>query len=339
MRIGFFTLSVAVAVCLIPSQHVAAQPLPRQTTVTTLPHVAGFTFDYRGKTYRTGPDGTVKVPGLATGDSEHLRPVRSTVPLSGGGEASFDRWYDSDDLGQRNVTAALTTAQPVLFRFSNLQQTTVPRASLGAVRLVSSTGRMQTLPAGQDSALLLARRVVHQGKLLTVQEVSFTLRMAELAGRSVLPTGPVVVFPARQDTADITLAFAASSLRIHDALFGFGLGRRVHLSDEGGWTQTLDPGDNGWLALPGLAPGHYRVSVEGTVARDSGTVTIPQSHVLDLAVITWADVVAVILGLLLIISGILLCGRRVPRIRPRLARPYPDAPVFGAALTRQPSKL
>ncbi len=299
----------------------AVAPLPPRpsndlVTVATLPSTPGFAFQYEGRKYTTGANGTVRVPRAVAREADGLRPL--TLRLSRGpGLLLFDRWYGLGrlhDHGGRTV-ATLKTYYPVRFAFENLEGAPVRRSDLGKVLLKSSTGYVVELPGGSEGKLLQANRVVPDNNGLQIKPVYFTVQSVGVEGNNVVNRSQTKFFPAPQRVVRVPLLFFDAMVRARDALFGFGLPGDLRMRFPNGRERQLHLGADGRVALPGLARGQYDLTVSGPGLRVSQPVSMSRRQVVDLKVFSWLDLVVVVLLGLGLGWGLLWWGRRLQRSR------------------------
>lgn len=316
--------------------HAAQQP-PKTATVATLPALPGFSFDYQGQTWTTGPDGTVQVPRLVAGVDARLSPRTRNFRLPGGAQAEFQRWYGLANLtgSTGRAIAALSTYQPVTFRFANLEGAAVPRDSLGEVLLKSSIGSLTKLPAGTATALLQSTRVVPDNSGLEVKDLYYTVQDVDVDGNNVVNRSQTKFLPQRHRRVAVPLLFFDATVRARDALFGWGVSGSLNLEYPNGHSKALTLGDGGRVALPGLPRGQYHLSVDGPGLKLMQPVAMSRPQDVDLKVFTWLDIAAVAVAGLCVAIGLVLVGRRlhdrrlaqeeqeaVPQSEPQLIGPF-----------------
>jgi hypothetical protein len=336
------TVLAALAVLLLtalalgaPAQ-AAPQP-PRTATVATLPPLPGFSFDYHGQTWTTGPDGSVQIPRPLSGSDSKLTPRTRSFRLPDGEQAEFQRWYGLANLkgSTGRAIAALSTYRPVTFRFADLDGAAVPRDSLGQVLLKSSTGHLSKLPAGTDTTLLQSTRVVPDSSGLEVKHLYYTVQDVDVEGNNVVNRSQTKFLPQRHRTVLVPLLFFDATVRARDALFGWGISGSLNLEYPNGHSKVLTLGDGGRVALPGLPRGQYHLSVDGPGLKLMQPVAMSRPQDVDLKVFTWLDIAAVAVAGLCVAIGLVLVGRRlhdrrlaqgeqeaVPRSEPQLIGPF-----------------
>ena len=299
-----------------PPSSPAPQP-PKMVTVTTMPPVPGFTFTYAGKGYRTGADGSVQVPQGRPSDDLRLTATTSSLELPDGVVARFDRWYGQGRLTQPNgrAIATLKIYKPVTLTFVDLEGAKVRRTDLGTVTVKASTGYHVDLPADSGTTLLQASRVVPDNQGLEIKQLYFTVQDVDVQGNNVVNRSQTKFFPETDRDVTVPLLFFDATVRARDAFFGFGLSGTLHLTYPSGRSTAIPLGEDGRVALPGLARGQYELAVEGPGLRLSQPVAMSRRQDVDLKVFTWLDVgVTVVVGLVvslgLLWAGHVLHGRR-----------------------------
>ena len=352
----FTAFLIAALTCfagLVPDAQAAYQPPPDLVTVATLPAVPGFVFDYRGKTWKTGADGSVQVPRSKSGEDTSLKVRTPKLPRPQGVEARFDRWYGMSRLQQRGgrTVATMQFHYPVELLFRNLEGEPVPRTELGAISLKSSTGFAVEMPTDSGKALLQGSRVVPDNNGLQVKDMYFTVQSVDVQGNNVVNRSQTKFFPAQDHVVAVPLLFFDATVRARDAFFGFGLGGTLHLTYPNGRGTSLPLGENGRVDLPGLARGQYLLAVQGPGLRLSQPVAMSRKQDVDLKVFTWLDLAVTAVVLLGVAFGLLWWGHvvhrrrrtpssdRVPAVQarpvPHLHRPHPSTiPVVTRSLHR-----
>jgi hypothetical protein len=304
---------------------------PRKVSV--LPALAGVPFRYQGVTYRTDRAGRLSLPSSRAGVDNAIRPPAGGVPLTGGGKATFEKWYG---LGTKHQTAALATYKPVSFTFSNPQEQRVPRSSLGTITLKSSLGFITPLPAASQTLLLQSTRVVPDATGLEVKDLYYTIQQVDVEGNNVVNRSQTKFVPRTVQQVNVPLLFFDATVRVHDAIFGWGVGGKLVLAYPNGASKQLAVGNGGRVSLPGLPRGQYKMSVVGPGLKIVQPVAMSRAQDVDLKVFTWLDVGTAVVVVLIVAIGLILLGRRFHRRRLAAAEHQPVVITPAAAAEPHP---
>ena len=300
-------LAVAVACGAVPAAAAAAAP-PRIAIFTTMPPTAGVQLTYRGRTFKTGSDGSVTIDVSQTPRSADPRfevRVRSRQ-VGADRRVRFSRW-----LGDvRRPVAALETERLVSWRFVDLGGTTVDPTRVQQLVLKSVTGEVTTY-RGADLTRphwLLAQRIVPISGGTEARDLYYSVRRIDVLRSNVVNASQQRFEPTSDTRLTFRLSFYPLRLQAEDALFGRPTGKRARVEFPDGHVEEV-PLEHGVIQLSSLPRGTYNVTVQGGAFsfRTPVAVSKPQNAVFP--VVTYLDVVVGAGTLLSLAIALLLIGR------------------------------
>ena len=304
---GLSVLAVALVVCSAPAsaQEAANGPLP--PAIQTVPEAPGMRFSLDGAGFAADADGQAHPP-LRAGAS--LR-AHETV-LAPGIRARFDRWYR----GRR--IAAISLYYRVDPTFVDLNGDRVDPGVVTSVTLQGSNGRRYVFSGG-GAQWLQGTRVVPESGGEQSTAVSYSVEKIVVAGSTVVHRAQQRFFPAENRRPEFRLLLFSARFEVRDALLGFPIGSEVRLEYPNGQEQRQALGPGGELTVTSLPRGDYRVRVEAAGISSSRPLALSSDQDVTLQVISWLDVVIVLMGLASI-ALVLLFIRRPARIFARGGR-------------------
>lgn len=282
-----------------------------QTTVVTVPRVAGFRFSVNGAAYQTGSDGAVQLVGPPCISTYRLHVLTPIMPLGRGRRARFARWSGEFN-GESLLYARFDTYRLVRLSFQEGSGRPIDRRLLGVVTLKSDVGQIVHLPTDVDRWWLQSSRVVAG---LNIRPIYWTVQSVPADGSNVVTASKIKFFPGRTSSVRITLLYFRLTIRVKDRLFGWPVGSSVELRFPSGHRALYHLGPDGHLSLPSEPRGIYALRVNGSVVKVWRPVALSRDQDVALDTLSYLDV-AVLAGVgLLIIIGPLAAGRllRNPR--------------------------
>ena len=309
-------LAVVAAICAFgaasPPAH--ARELPR--VIQTVPGVPGMRFVADGIPFQTDASGRAYPPEALVGSSARLLALKTEI--APGVRARFDRWYGDGGI------AALNLDYRVDIGFVDLDGNRVDPGVVGSVTLAGSNGRRQSFVGGAPQ-WLQGNRVVPESGGRRSTAVSYAADRVLVGGSTVVHRGQQRFFPAHDRSVRLRLLLFSARFIVRDALLGFPIGSAVRLEYPSGLVQRhgLDRGAD--LTVRSLPRGDYRVSVDALGISSSRPVALSGDQRVELRVISWLDIVVVLLGLGSLALGLLYLRR------PRRAATLASALVLAAA--------
>ena len=286
-----------------------AAPAAAQTpaTIQTVPPVPGMRFALNGVEFRADATGRAHLPPGARGS-----PTALTTAIRRGVRARFDRWY------ARGRIAAIELEHRVGFRFVDLNGEHVDPRTVSSLALAGSNGRRYVLRAPK-SRWLAGNRVIPESGGTRSTAVSYAADRAPRRRVVGGPSGPAALLPGREPQVAAAPAAVLRSLR--------GSRRPARLPDrlrgparvprrEGGAPGARADGE---LTLKSLPRGDYRVRVDALGISSSRPISLSGDQDVRLQVISWLDIVIVLLALASIALALLFIRR--PSGAPPPSRP------------------
>jgi hypothetical protein len=276
-----------------------AAPAAAQTpaTIQTVPPVPGMRFALNGVEFRSDATGRAHLPPGARGSPRAL-----TTAIRRGVRARFDRWY------ARGRIAAIELEHRVGFRFVDLNGVRVDPRTVSSLALAGSNGRRYVL-RGVKSRWLAGNRVIPESGGTRSTAVSYAAERAIVGGSSVVHRGQQRFFPAESRRMQLRLLLFSARFEVRDALLGFPIGSAVLLEYPDGRVVRQALAADGELTLKSLPRGDYRVRVDALGISSSRPISLSGDQDVRLQVISWLDIVIVLLALASIALALLFIRR------------------------------
>jgi phospholipase C len=283
---------------------------PVPPTIRTVPAVPGMRFELDGRRFVADRSGRATPPAALRRGGASLRALDTEI--APGVRARFDRWYS----GRR--IAAIELHHRVEISFDDLTANAVDPDAVASLTLRGSHGSRHVL-ADPRSVWLQGNRVVPESQGRTSTRLYYTADRVLVAGSNVVNRGQQRFFPAASRTMRVRLLLYAVRVTVRDALLGFPIGSAIRLEYPNGREGRVALGPNADLTLKSLPRGNYRVSVEALGITSSRPVALSRDQEVNLRVISWLDIVVVLLGLAAVALGLLFIRRPAPAARRRAA--------------------
>ena len=284
----------------------SAEPAKAQTTIQTVPAVPGMRFAVDGHRFKADGDGRAHLPSRARGSPRAL-----DTEIAPGVRARFDRWYQ----GRR--IAAINLYHRVRARFVDQSGNSIDPRAVASVTLRGSDGGRHVL-AGERSLWLQGNRVVPESEGRRSTALRYAAEKVLVAGSNVVHRGQQRFMPAANPTIQLRLLLFAVRVTVRDALLGFPIGSQIRLRYPNGRERREALGPSADLTVKSLPRGDYRVGVDALGISSTRPVALSRDQEVDLRVISWLDVVVVLLGLASIALALLFVRRPAP-VRRRAA--------------------
>jgi phospholipase C len=277
--------------------------------IRTVPAVPGMRFEAAGVRFKADSSGRASLPRgvrraqLRALDTEVAPRVR----------ARFDRWYR----GRR--IAAISMYHRVRASFVDPSGTAIDPGMVSSVTLRGSDGGRHVL-TGRRQVWLQCNRVVPESGGTKSTAIHYAAERVLVAGSNVVNRGQQRFFPAESRTIELRLLLFQVRVTVRDALLGFPIGTAIRLRYPNGEVRREELGPRAELTLTSVPRGDYRVSVDALGLSSSRPVALSRDQELDLQVISWLDVMVVVLGLASVALALLFIRRpsRVSRRPERL---------------------
>ena len=316
VRVPLAVMAAALSALGAASPPARAAELP--AVIQTVPEVPGMRFVADGIPFEADGSGRAFPPPPLVGSRASLRALETKI--APGVRARFDRWYRDGRIAALEVDYRVDTG------FVDLEGNRIDPDVVSSVTLAGSNGRRRSF-AGGTPQWLQGNRVVPETGGRQSTDVSYAAEKVLVGGSTVVRRGQQRFFPADGRSVQLRLLLFSARFVVRDALFGFPIGSAVRLKYPSGHEQRhgLDRGAD--LTVRSLPRGDYRVSVDALGISSSRPVALSGDQRVDLRVISWLDVVVVLLGLASVASGLLYLRR------PKRAGSLAAALLIGLAAT------
>ena len=279
-----------------PPAHAAELP----SVIQTVPEVPGMRFVANGVRFETDSSGRAYPPAALVGSRVRVRALRTRI--APGVRARFDRWYRDGRIAALNLDYRMSVG------FVDLEGQRVDPGVVSSVTVAGSNGRRQTF-AGGAPQWLQGNRVVPESAGRRSAAVSYAVERVVVGGSSVVHRAQQRFFPAEGRRVRLRLLLFSARFVVRDALLGFPIGSAVRLEYPSGHVQRHGLTSGADLTIRSLPRGDYRVTVDALGISSSRPVALSGDQRVDLRVISWLDVVVVLLGLASLAVGLLYLRR------------------------------
>jgi hypothetical protein len=275
--------------------------------VETVPATEGLRLAYEGIPLVTDARGRVDVPAL---DETSLRAGLRML------DTAVRPGVRARPAGWRHGVLTIQLEHRVRLAFRDPAGGMVDRRRIGAVTLKGPIGARRTLRAS-GWHWLAANRIVTLGKTVLSRRVAWAVERVEAGGVNVVARSQQRFAPRPGRAARIVVRFHTLRFSARDALLGSPIGTRISLRHPDGHL-TRHPLEDGRTVLENLPAGDYRIRVSAPSMKASWPVALSRDQVVEVSLISYADV-ALVLGVLALLAvGLVVAGR--PRLRARLRR-------------------
>lgn len=305
------TMSVDVGVAWLQVHTVPAVPGVR-FQLTELP-----SSDQPGQVYAftSDADGLAFVAVQSPGGYA-LTAAADPNQAASGRRALFARWSDDYFEPSRllyissslQLAAGFDIDYRVNHAFVDLAQQPVDPSRVTSVTLTNSLGEETKLTDNQP-VWLHGSRIVRRANGLEDSRILYSVKSVMMDGSNVVNKDEQRFYPEQDFVLPISVSLFSMHISTKDALFGFSVGRAVHLQYPDGHTDRLPFGSNHDLSLSSLPRGPYKLKVDGLGVSSSPSVALSRNQEVEVRVISYLDIALVgTLGLVLVF-GLLAVGR------------------------------
>jgi hypothetical protein len=322
---GFLALvTTAVLLTAVGSAHAATH---RATlALQTVPRTPGVRVSFDGRTYLTGPDGSVAI--ISYPGSHHIG-ILPPASQPTGTSLRFGRWLDHLVLPQRTVRlrqgvnredVGFVVSHPVSLRVTNPSGQTLPLSKISSITLTSSLGLRFTFAARRPLAELAANHIVRKPSGLVSLPVRYAVQALIMDGANVVHEGGQSFYVQPRATWTVKALVFPLRVEVRDALFRFAIGHAVKLTFPGGLTRIVDLGAGHAATVIGLPRGQYELVPKGPGIGLTSPTALSRPQGAKLLLFSWLDVAAVLAFAALFLIGLPVAGGRIVR-RPRTHLP------------------
>jgi phospholipase C len=292
-------LAAMVGVCALgaapPPAHAAGVP----PVIQTVPEVQGMRFVADGVRFESDSSGRAYPPAALVGSRAPVRALSTRIAPDA--RARFDRWYRGGRIAALNIDYRVDVG------FVDLGGKRVDPGVVSSVTLAGSNGRRRSFASG--SPWLQGNRVIPESRGGRSTGVSYAVERVVVGGSSVVHRGQQRFFPEEDRRVQLRLLLFSARFVVRDALLGFPIGSAVRLEFPSGHVQRHGLAQGADLTIRSLPRGDYRVSVDALGISSSRPVALSGDQRVELRVISWLDVVVVLLGLASLALGLLYLRR------------------------------
>jgi hypothetical protein len=305
----------AVVCCLGPGQAASAErdaPGRSFITVETEPAMAKIRLELGGRRFTTNADGRARIRGARNRADLERRLRVLTSPIRAGERARFAGWH-----GHRITLALDYWVKP---RYVDVAGNPVAPRRIRFVELKNSYGLPEHID-GPTLGWLQGRGTSGSGSQLEHKEIAHSLQRVVVDHSNVVNRGQQRFIPARDRNPRVQLLFFSARVRVRDAIFGFPVGSGVDVTFPSNRMQQFDLGDGAELDLRSLPRGLYEVDAKGPGFSFERPLSLSRDAEVELPLITYLDIVVMLLVIGAAAGGLILIGRPVLARRLREAAP------------------
>lgn len=316
------TLLAALIVLVMLPVPAHAAPAERTLEIITVPPTPSARFVLDGQQVVPDAKGAVRLTMPRNSDAHRLELATPKLDLADG-SVDFVRWFGQGerDLGftpvltdlamkhNRRLQVAFQSTRRVRYDFVDQAHNPVSPSRVSALTLRSDSGQTHTLRDVQEVPLT-AIRPVQEGTTAVGKEVTYYLQSVEIDGANVVNAGEQRIVPARATSVTIVVLLRSVRFQVKDLLFGSAMNAEVALTYPDGRTESLAVGQDGSVAVDNLARGNYSVAVSAAGYAGSQQIALSRGQRVDLRVMSYLDMVVIVVLALLVFAGLFLMGRR-----------------------------
>jgi len=300
-----------------PHRNPQASKGPQVAELQTVPPVPGVTFQIAGQQFVTGADGSavVMVPQPGTYDLQVITDTYHDPSR----RVEFSRWLSESFQPTRQIH--MPTKSPVVQvgldvymlvgqKFVRPDGAPVDPKRVPEFSIRSLQGDSFTFHDGQPRWIPASRVTRRRSGGLEPVDLLYTITSVMVDGSNVVNKAQQQFFAKPNATWEISLLFY--SMRVHsvDALFGFPVGRELRLVLPNGQVNTYPLDSSGTVEVHSLARGQYHFQITGAAGFSAlAPVTLSKDQDINTKVISYIDMLAVLMVGLLIAIGLLAYGR------------------------------
>jgi hypothetical protein len=200
----------------------------------------------------------------------------------------------------------------VNFSFVTNGNQSVPSSRVSGVELRADGGYVNSVQGGR-TIRLLGVQPVEEAAALVAHTVNYTLQSVIVDGSNVVNVGQQRVTPTRQQSAKFVLQLRQLTIAAHDRFFGTGVGRAVVVTYPDGRRVSYRFDRAHQVVLTNLARGHYQIHIDGGGLLTSQAVVLSRNQVVNMPILTWPDIITLIVVLAVVAVVAVMRQRRGSR--------------------------
>jgi Glycosyl hydrolase family 99 len=324
MRRSVFVALVVGAVLALSPGWASAEPSGRVAAagilqLQTVPPLAGVVVSVDGHTATSNGHGRISVPVRNFIDLEQ-RIVVPATQIAPDRKVVFDRFRGELANGARGkvIEMGIRTSRLVSWHFIDRFGADVPIERVQSMQLRSNTGETVDVsgPALTQPLWVNESRTQQGPNGLVSKQLYYTIDSTMISGTSVVNRAQQRFVPWNQQLWIVQLLLYRVSFSGSDMLFGDAAGKGVELTGPDGTVRRLPFGDDGLATVTDLPRGTYTVRLYGGGVSFSQPVSISKDQPVPLTMVSWLDIMVLIVIGLSVALGLIVIGR--PRWRERL---------------------
>ncbi len=223
--------------------------------------------------------------------------------------------------GVNRDQAGMVVSHPIAVRFTGPHGVPVPLSDVTRVTVDSSLGESFTFAPGHPPPALPADRIVRNQSGLAPLIIRYSLREVVIDGSNVVYGGKQNFFVHASGVWTVDVLLFPLRIEVRDALFGFGIGRAVRLRFPDGSTRIVKLGTGHAVTMTELPRATYQLAARGAGFGLTSPTTLSKPQVAKLLLLSWVDILAVAVFVVLFAVGLPVLGRRIIRHPGRLRLP------------------
>lgn len=284
--------------------------------VETVPAIEGVVFSVGGTLFTTDAAGMAMLDIQQAGTfsvqfEEHISPdPEIMVEFDRWGPSGFSREMEFRAPSSRRLQAGMLISNQVSFAFFDPLGVEVAPERISSVTLRSNTGKRYVFDdVGPQwvHANMLAQR--SQGTISS-SSVSYGLQSVVIDGSNVVNESQQRFDVVTSTHWELDVLLFSANMQARDALFGFPVGSGFRLNFPDGQVVDVLADRNAAARVEALARGHYEMGVTGAPGvAPLAPVAMVRDQDVTFKVVTWFDMVFVVVAALAIAMGLLAIGR------------------------------
>ncbi len=301
------------------NQQLVLDVRPLEVELHTSPALEGVRVRLLNQVYTTGKDGIVRIPVDSPGTyNVEVLPYQAA---NSDVRAEFQGWDDGSTTPFNEVKVPSSGPIDIGFNLSyqvrptfvDLQGRPVDPKRISSISFKRNDGVVYEF-ANEDPRWLDANYLLRRSNGLDPSDFQYALLSVIVNGTNVVSAQQQRFYVRPNDVWTIQLLLFGAGLQAHDLMFGFPLGSSVRLEYPDHSQGDIPLDKNGEGHVYSLPRGAYKVSVNTHLGiAPVSSLTMSRDQVVDLKVISYLDILTVLLVGLALGPGLLLIGQ--PRLR------------------------
>ncbi len=283
--------------------------------IHTIPVIQGARFRFQGQIYATDQDGDVRIPVSKAGTYQvEALPYQNA---QGDTKADFSVWDDQTFTPFHDISVPMSSPAEAGYivsylvkqSFVDLDNQPVDPERITELTFKRSDGEMYNFHNGEAHWLPISR-VLRRAFGLQESAFEYSLMSVTVHGTNVVSAQQQRFYVHPRDVWQLQLLLYAANFHSHDMLFGFPLGSSIKLEYPDGTIvrSAMNPG--AFTSVRSLPRGDYKVSVTTWFGFSPvSSLAMSRNQNVELPIVSYLDILAVVLIALLIGPGVLYVGQ------------------------------